>query len=81
LSFIAWVLYKFNPNYFARDIELVEKVGRSTEIHQVDNAISNYFIDCGFKRSLLHDKLNIRISCKTLLNIASQIFEIDDSES
>ena len=78
LGFIARIIYKFNPRFFSRDIELVERVGRATELHQVDNAISSYFDDSRFKRNPLHDKLYVRLSCNTLLKIASKIFLVDD---
>ena len=76
VGIIPRILFKIYPKFFSRDIELVEKVGRATDLQHVDNAISNYFVDHGFKRNLLRDKLNLRLSCNKLQKIASQIFKV-----
>ena len=80
VGILALIIYRINPSIFARDIELVEKVGRATEMQHVNNAISNYFADSRFKRNSLHDKFFIRLSCNTLLNIAFKIFVVDESQ-
>jgi len=76
---LARIIQLVNPKFFSLDLELVEKVGRATEFQQVKQAISNYFLHCGFNRNPLHGKLHIRLSCSKLQTIASQVFETNDT--
>ena len=69
------------PSFFSYDLELIEKVGRAMNHRQVHEAISNYYLLCRYKRSVLHNQLHLRISCSKLQKLAFELLKTNTVRS
>ncbi len=68
----AWLIFRFNPDFFTLDFRLLDEVGRVCDASELGLAIEAFRDDCRLNRSFVHEKLHIRISGRRLADIYRQ---------
>lgn len=72
-SGIARVILFLYPGYFRRELQLIQQIGRYTEMSEVQGALQRYHKETQSDGGFIRRKLKVRLSGERLLRLAAEL--------